>query len=122
MHGGFRTDTDQKIRNKVIGSRPMPDTLCPIPILRREIYTPVDIALLTRRQGAEDSLIAQANRGFAFALFYAMMNVAALSVGVVLDFFRISIRHGMQIPGLPPDSLLNSGLRLFILTGTGADK
>jgi len=78
--------------------------------------------LLTRRQGAEDSLIAQANRGFAFALFYAMMNVAALSVGVVLDFFRISIRHGMQIPGLPPDSLLNSGLRLFILTGTGADK
>ena len=59
----------------------------------------------------------QANRGFAFALFYAFMNVAALSVGVVLDFFRISIRHGAAIESLPPDSFFNSGLRLFVFTG-----
>lgn len=64
------------------------------------------------------STTVQANRGFAFALFYAFMNVAALSVGVVLDFFRISIRHGMRIKGLPSDSLLNNGLRLFLFTGT----
>ena len=59
----------------------------------------------------------QANRGFAFALFYAFMNVAALSVGVVLDFFRISIRYGFRIDSLSPDSLLNSGMRLFIFSG-----
>ena len=60
---------------------------------------------------------SQGNRGFAFALYYAVMNVAALSVGVVLDFFRITIRHGLGITSAAPNSLLNSGLRLFVLTG-----
>ena len=59
----------------------------------------------------------QSNRGFAFALFYAVMNIAALSVGVVLDFFRITIKRGLGIASLPETSVLNSGMRLFILTG-----
>jgi hypothetical protein len=59
----------------------------------------------------------QGNRGFAFALFYAVMNIAALSVGIVLDFFRVTIKRGLDIASLPPTSLLNNGMRLFILTG-----
>ncbi len=45
------------------------------------------------------------------------MNVAALSVGIVLDFFRITIKRGLNIASLPETSILNSGMRLFILTG-----
>ena len=59
----------------------------------------------------------QSNRGFAFALFYASMNIAALSVGIVLDFFRITIKRGLDIASLPETSILNNGMRLFILTG-----
>ena len=59
----------------------------------------------------------QSNRGFAFALFYAVMNIAALSVGIVLDFFRITIKRGLNIASLPETSILNNGMRLFILTG-----
>ncbi len=62
-------------------------------------------------------LMPQGNRGFAFALFYAVMNIAALSVGIVLDFFRVTIKRGLDIASLPPTSLLNNGMRLFILTG-----
>ncbi len=61
--------------------------------------------------------LPQSNRGFAFALFYAVMNIAALSVGIVLDFFRITIKRGLDIASLPETSIMNSGMRLFILTG-----
>ena len=57
------------------------------------------------------------NRGFAFALFYALMNLAALAVGLVLDFFRVTLRHGFGIAGLPSGSVLNDGLRMFMLSG-----
>ena len=63
-------------------------------------------------------MLPQGNRGFAFALFYAVMNIAALSVGIVLDFFRVTIKRGLDIDSLPRTSLLNNGMRLFILTGT----
>ena len=45
------------------------------------------------------------------------MNIAALSVGIVLDFFRITIKRGLDIASLPSTSVLNNGMRLFILTG-----
>lgn len=33
------------------------------------------------------------------------------------DVFRIRLRHGFDIPSLPPHSLLNSGNRLFLFSG-----
>jgi hypothetical protein len=62
----------------------------------------------------------QVNRGFAFSLYYALMNVAALACGVVLDFFRFTVHDGFKIEALPPSSLLNSGHRLFVFTGVDA--
>ncbi|PSC67761.1 MFS general substrate transporter [Micractinium conductrix] len=58
------------------------------------------------------------NRGFAFSLFYSLMNVAALSQGMLMDFFRIGpLRRGFRIPSLPERSLLNNGSRLFLASG-----
>ncbi|KAL4420864.1 hypothetical protein ABPG77_002823 [Micractinium sp. CCAP 211/92] len=59
----------------------------------------------------------EGNRGFAFALFYSLMNCAALSQGVLMDAFRIGLKHGFNISSLPEDSLLNSGSRLFLASG-----
>ena len=42
------------------------------------------------------------------------MNIAGLGCGVVLDFFRVRLRHGFNIASLPADSLLNSGSRLLL--------
>ena len=39
------------------------------------------------------------------------MNAAAFACGMLLDVFRIRLRHGLAIPSLPPHSLLNSGNR-----------
>lgn len=49
-----------------------------------------------------------ANRGFAFGLYYAAMNVAALASGPVVDFFNIAI----------PSNESFSGNRMVILTNT----
>ncbi|KAL4424382.1 hypothetical protein ABPG75_001683 [Micractinium tetrahymenae] len=59
----------------------------------------------------------EGNRGFAFALFYSLMNCAALSQGVLMDAFRIGLKHGFNIASLPENSLLNSGSRLFLASG-----
>ena len=57
------------------------------------------------------------NRGFAFGLFYTVMNVAALASGLVLDFFRVRIRHGLDWEGFSEHSVYNNGLRLLLLLG-----
>ncbi|KAH7619690.1 hypothetical protein NADE_006521 [Nannochloris sp. 'desiccata'] len=40
------------------------------------------------------------NRGFAFSLFYTLMNVAALSQGLLLDVFRLTFKDGFHIGSL----------------------
>lgn len=59
----------------------------------------------------------QGNRGFAYAVLYAAMNVASLLSGWTLDLFRITLRDGFGISGRPADSLLNSGYRLYLVLG-----
>lgn len=56
-----------------------------------------------------------ASRGFAFGLFYSLMNVAALINGVVYDLFRVRLKHGLQIESLGSRSVLNDGMRLLVL-------
>jgi hypothetical protein len=54
----------------------------------------------------------QRNRGFAFGLYYSIMNVAALLSGPVIDAFNILLpREGVQIAGVTW-----SGNRFVILT------
>ena len=86
------------------------------PVLGYKVQCPV-LEPLPVRSTRKYHRAAQSNRGFAFALFYAVMNIAALSVGIVLDFFRITIKRGLDIASLPNTSILNNGMRLFILTG-----
>ena len=62
----------------------------------------------------------QANRGFAFALFYSLMNIAALATGLLRDFFCITLAKGLQIPSMGEHTLLNRGSRLFMFTGACA--
>ncbi len=57
------------------------------------------------------------NRGFAFALFYTVMNIAAMCVGPLFDLFRNVLRHGWEIKQLHSQHVLNDGYRLFMLTG-----
>jgi proton-dependent oligopeptide transporter, POT family len=57
------------------------------------------------------------NRGFAFSLFYTLMNVAALSQGLLLDVFRLRWRDGFNIVSLDEDHVLNNGTRLFVASG-----
>ena len=52
-------------------------------------------------------------RGFAFGLYYSVMNVAALVSGPVVDLMNIGIRDGVRV-----GSLHLSGNRLVILTCT----
>lgn len=52
-------------------------------------------------------------RGFAFGLYYSVMNVAALVSGPVVDILNIGIRNGLTI-----GNLHLSGNRLVILTCT----
>ena len=59
----------------------------------------------------------QGNRGFAYAVLYAAMNVASLLSGWTLDLFRITLRDGFGISSRPADSLLNSGYRLYLVLG-----
>ena len=59
----------------------------------------------------------QGNRGFAYAVLYAAMNVASLLSGWTLDLFRITLRDGFGISGRPADSILNSGYRLYLVLG-----
>lgn len=59
----------------------------------------------------------QGNRGFAYAVLYAAMNVASLLSGWTLDLFRITLRDGFGIKGQPADSVLNSGYRLYLVLG-----
>lgn len=57
------------------------------------------------------------NRGFAFSLFYTLMNVAALSQGLLLDVFRLTFKDGFHIDSLDSDHVLNNGTRLFVASG-----
>jgi sugar phosphate permease len=57
------------------------------------------------------------NRGFAFSLFYSIMNLGALAQGMLMDVFRINLRHGFNIPSISEHSFLNNGSRLFLFTG-----
>lgn len=59
----------------------------------------------------------QGNRGFAYAVLYAAMNVASLLSGWTLDLFRITLRDGFGVSGRPADSILNSGYRLYLVLG-----
>ena len=45
---------------------------------------------------------------------HSCMNIAGFGCGVVLDFFRVKLRHGFDIASLPADSLLNDGSRLLL--------
>jgi len=54
----------------------------------------------------------QTNRGFAFGLFYATMNVAALLSGIVVDALDIGLKDGLEIFGHHFTSK-----RLILLTG-----
>lgn len=51
------------------------------------------------------------NRGFAFGLYYSVMNVAALVSGPVVDAFNIGLKYGITI-----DGVTWSGNRFVILT------
>jgi POT family proton-dependent oligopeptide transporter len=55
-----------------------------------------------------------ANRGFAFGLFYTLMNVAALVSGVAVDTFRLGLKHGVNRSG---HGVMGSGMRLLVLLG-----
>ncbi|GAB4823238.1 hypothetical protein N2152v2_010284 [Parachlorella kessleri] len=57
------------------------------------------------------------NRGFAFSLFYSLMNVAALAQGMLMDVFRLGLKHGFNLPSFGEHSLLNSGFRMFLASG-----
>ncbi|KAH7619689.1 hypothetical protein NADE_006520 [Nannochloris sp. 'desiccata'] len=57
------------------------------------------------------------NRGFAFSLFYTLMNVAALSQGLLLDVFRLTFKDGFHIGSLDSNHVLNNGTRLFVASG-----
>ena len=61
--------------------------------------------------------LLQSNRGFAYAVLYAAMNVASLLSGWALDLFRITLRDGFGIRDQPADSVLNSGYRLYLVLG-----
>ncbi|GMH35272.1 hypothetical protein BSKO_03140 [Bryopsis sp. KO-2023] len=56
-----------------------------------------------------------AGRGFAYGLFYSLMNVAAFANGSVFDVFRRKLVNGLKIDSWGPDSMLNDGLRLYLL-------
>lgn len=89
-------------------------------LLLTAIFGPVSLGLAF---GSPAVLIAvkrytkQSNRGFAYAVLYAAMNVASLLSGWTLDLFRITVRDGLGIKGRPADSVLNSGYRLYLLLG-----
>ena len=48
------------------------------------------------------------NRGFAFSIFYVLMNVAALSQGLLLDVFRITFKNGFHIQGMDDERELRT--------------
>lgn len=56
-----------------------------------------------------------AGRGFAFGLYYAIINVAALLNGTLYDVFRVNLKDGLNISGFQQDSVLNDGMRLYML-------
>jgi hypothetical protein len=51
------------------------------------------------------------NRGFAFGLYYSVMNIAALASGPVVDSFNIGLPHGAKV-----GDRIMSGNRFVILT------
>lgn len=72
---------------------------------------------LASTKGPGRDYALQGNRGFAYAVLYAAMNVASLLSGWTLDLFRITLRDGFAIKGQPADSVLNSGYRLYLVLG-----
>jgi MFS family permease len=58
-----------------------------------------------------------ANRGFAYGLFYTVMNLAALANGFLLDFLRVWLCDGFNVTSLPPEHWLNDGNRLIVASG-----
>ncbi|DBA82751.1 hypothetical protein WJX77_005919 [Trebouxia sp. C0004] len=89
-------------------------------LLLTAIFGPVSLGLAF---GSPAVLIAvkrytkEGNRGFAYAVLYAAMNVASLLSGWTLDLFRITLRDGFAIKRQPADSVLNSGYRLYLVLG-----
>ncbi|DBB09683.1 hypothetical protein WJX82_003832 [Trebouxia sp. C0006] len=89
-------------------------------LLLTAIFGPVSLGLAF---GSPAVLIAvkrytkEGNRGFAYAVLYAAMNVASLLSGWTLDLFRITLRDGFGVKGQPADSVLNSGYRLYLVLG-----
>ena len=68
--------------------------------------------------GTQLNFIAlQVNRGFAFALFYSLMNVASLATGLLRDLFCITFARGFQVASLTSHSILTRGSRLFMFLG-----
>ena len=57
------------------------------------------------------------NRGFAFSLFYSLMNCGALLQAFLLDIFRGKWKDGFAIDGVGGDALVNNGTRLFVCSG-----
>lgn len=58
------------------------------------------------------------NRGFAFGVFYAVMNVAALLSGLIIDLMEIKLNSGVTIDGTyysPRRMILFSGMVLSFL-------
>ena len=63
--------------------------------------------------GAAEACLKNATSGVC-ARPRSCMNIAGFGCGVVLDFFRVKLRHGFNIASLPADSLLNDGSRLLL--------
>jgi len=58
------------------------------------------------------------NRGFAFGMFYVVMNVAALCSGLIIDLMEIKMHSGMTIDGThysPRRLILLSGVMLSFI-------
>lgn len=54
-------------------------------------------------------------RGFAYGLYYSLMNVAALVNGMLFDVFRVRLVNGFKLDSFGEHSPLNDGLRLFLV-------
>jgi len=63
----------------------------------------------------------ESNRGFAFGLFYVIMNVAALVSGPVVDFFTILHKGEGDKSDAGVEEWKLNGYRLVILTGIAAN-
>lgn len=56
-------------------------------------------------------------QGFAYGVYYALVNLAMFFSGFLFDFFRLPMKNSFKSEKLGPDSPLNDGLRFYLLVG-----